>query len=534
MRRVRLVGDFTRVPALLLRAVEIGLVLSFVAVIAIPPPLPTLVVVGVVAYLVAVMSYDSWAFIREARYTRGVTRRRMQAAALASLAVVLALVCAGFASVLPGLSWIWDELSAVLGLASAIGYFVAFAPPTWLRRAWQEPEVRALLAQAVRLAGQASVADIIRDLEQATADAFGAPRALIALFDADARSLRVDGHELPPALAGAWRQQRASLIQTDFSAIETGQLQALADLDARAALSAPISTNTRQIGELIVLAPRSPLFANSDLELIELFANQAAVIFESKALIDQSAEVRAREEAARLKEDFLSSAAHDLKTPLTGIVTQAQVLQRRAQRDPSAPADRVGLDRLLEQSHRLKDLVLKLLDVSRLEHGSLIGERVHEDLGELVQHLAAQERARWKRVNIVAEPSVTALVDTPRFEQVITNLVENALKYSSPPSPVRVEIRHEGDDARVSVHDQGIGIPIEDQAFVFERFHRARNVDDRRFAGMGLGLYIARGIVEQHGGRMWVESSAGHGSTFHVSLPACTAEVAAPETAPDR
>jgi signal transduction histidine kinase len=73
--------------------------------------------------------------------------------------------------------------------------------------------------------------------------------------------------------------------------------------------------------------------------------------------------------------------------------------------------------------------------------------------------------------------------------------------------------------ARLSVHDEGIGVPVEDQPLIFERFHRARNVDDRRYAGMGLGLYIARGIVEQHGGEIWIESTPGHGSTFHVAVP---------------
>src|SRR5205807_4179516 len=136
------------------------------------------------------------------------------------------------------------------------------------------------------------------------------------------------------------------------------------------------------------------------------------------ALIDEAAHVRAREEATRLKEDFLSSAAHDLKTPLTGVVTQAQVLQRRAERDPAAPADRVGLNRLLEQSQRLKKLVLELLDVSRLEQGSLIGEREEVDLAALVQALAKHEAKRWKQVRVEALKPVVVAVDPPRFEQV--------------------------------------------------------------------------------------------------------------------
>ncbi|HEY0582141.1 MAG TPA: sensor histidine kinase, partial [Chloroflexota bacterium] len=118
-----------------------------------------------------------------------------------------------------------------------------------------------------------------------------------------------------------------------------------------------------------------------------------------------------------------------------------------------------------------------------------------------------------------SQPAVAAL-DVVRFEQVLTNLIENALKYSPHDAPVHVRVWNEANEVLLSVEDRGIGIPFDDQPLVFDRFHRARNVDDRRFAGMGLGLYIARGIVEQHDGRMWVNSTPGQGSTFFVALPA--------------
>ena len=255
---------------------------------------------------------------------------------------------------------------------------------------------------------------------------------------------------------------------------------------------------------------------------------------ENRLLVDEAAQVRAREEATRLKEDFLSSAAHDLKTPLTGIVTQAQIMRRRAQRDPSAPPDPAGLERLLEQSQRLKSLVLELLDVSRLEHGSLIGERQQVELAALVRSVIQREAALWKRVKLRADSSVVAELDAPRFEQALINLVENALKYSQPPLPVIVEVWCDDGEARLSVRDEGIGIPAHDQPLVFERFHRARNVDDRRFAGMGLGLYIARGIIEQHGGRIWVESTPGVGSTFFVALPVLDAVAEPADTASEQ
>jgi signal transduction histidine kinase len=376
--------------------------------------------------------------------------------------------------------------------------------------------------------------EIVRGLERGAADTFGAPTARVALWDADTHRLQIasdGGAELPSMLARAWVEQRPTLV-SDIANGDGDDTSASRTYGAQAALSAPISAYGNRMGVLVVFAPRSPLFANSDLELIRLLADQSAVILESKALVDKAAQVRAREEAARLKEDFLSSAAHDLKTPLTGIVTQAQVLRRRAERDPAAPADRAGLDRLLEQSQRLKRLVLELLDVTRLEYGSLIGEREEVDLTSLVQTLAAHDAVRWRSVQVETDAPVIVTIDPPRFEQVVTNLVENALKYSPSQAPVLVKVWRENGDARLSVRDKGIGIPTEDQPLVFERFHRARNVDDRRFAGMGLGLYIARGIVEQHGGRIWVESAPGVGSTFSVALPALDPEVADPKITP--
>ena len=518
---LRLVRDFAHVPRLVMLAVEVGMLASIAAVVLTPRPLSVELVLGLVVYLVLVIAYDAWAFTRHAWRTRGVTRRRMQAAASGSLCLDLVLVVAGVGVAVPSLPPAWNELGAALGLASGACYFVAFAPPTWLRRAWQEPEVVAFLTSVTSLARLPDIRDVVQELEHGAAAALGAPAARIALWHADTRRLQVfsDGKRVPlPYLPRAWLEQRATLVVS--AAEQAPPDAALFDAHgARTVISAPITAYGKRLGLLSVYAPQAPVFANSDLELIQLLADQAAVALENRALIDEAAQVRAREEATRLKEDFLSSAAHDLKTPLTGIVTQAQVLRRRAERDPAAPPDRLGLDRLLEQSHRLKTLVLELLDVSRLEHGSLIGERQEVDLAALVRALIRQNATLWNRVHLHAEDPVLASVDVPRFEQVVSNLVENALKYSPHQEPVSVTIWREPGNARLSVRDEGIGIPSEDQALVFERFHRARNVDDRRFAGMGLGLYIARGIVEQHGGKIWVESAPGMGSTFQVAVP---------------
>lgn len=550
---LRLVADFSDVPTVLMRACGIGLLISVVLIVAVPAPLPPLVVLLLVGYFVVVISYDTWAFAREARHTTGVTRRRMQAVAAGSAAIGLILLLAGIGVVLPDWAVRVSEASIIAGLASGIFYFIGFAPPTWLRRAWQEPELRLFLSRAASLPRLPDTLSIVRELEQGAASSVGAPSASIGLWDANDARLHffysppvrplpepatAADDERPPVVlddqswavdptrhAGvgqAFIEQRPILIADTLRA-DPANAPLYEAYNSRSSLVAPISAGEKRIGVLAVNAPRAPVFANSDLELVQLLADQAAVVLEARGLLEEAARVHAREEAARLKDDFLSSAAHDLKTPLTGLVTQAQLLQRRAERNPGAPVDRVGLDRLVEQVMRLRDLVLELLDVSRLEQGGLIGEREVADLGELVRTTVKREGARWKRVEVETERSVYANVDVFRVEQVLTNLVENGLKYSSPSGRIWVRVWHEANEARLSVRDEGIGIPIEDQPLVFERFHRARNVDDRRFAGMGLGLYIARGIVEEHGGRIRVISALGEGSTFEVALPAAPA-----------
>ncbi len=284
-------------------------------------------------------------------------------------------------------------------------------------------------------------------------------------------------------------------------------------------IAAPITAGERRLGVLVLFAERPPIFAVSDRELSQLLADQAAVILESRALIDHASRVRAREEATRLKEDFLSAAAHDLKTPLTTVVAQAQFLERKATRDPSAPSDLQGLQRIVRESQRLATLVTDLLDAARMEQGKLVADREPVDLGALVGEVVARQHPGPHATELDVRGAIVGDYDRRRIEQLVENLVENAKKYSPEATPVSVAIWQEDGEAHISVRDRGIGIPPADLPKIFERFSRASNVDDRKFHGMGLGLYICRGIVEEHGGRIWAESEIGKGSTFHVALP---------------
>ena len=524
---LRLVDDFSDVPFVVKRLAEIGLFLSAVAFIATEGTLPPPILLAVVLYFAALSLYCAVAFVRASRGSAGVTKRRLQAVALGTLLLGVAILVAGLAPLLPpSIAGLPGGLTQVLALASAIGYFVGFAPPQVLRRAWQEPELRAFLRRAASLPRLPDTPSIVRALQDGAGSTLGA-RATIGLFDPETNTLKFhDPHGVLPNEIGrseylAWRvfETRQAEYFSDAARAHPALASSYRAHGVRSLLIAPISAADQRLGVLEAYTDHEPVFSEDDLDVVRLLADQAAVILESRALIDEAARVRAHEEAARLKEDFISAAAHDLKTPLTTLVAQAQFLERRAETQPTAPADLPGLRRIVREAKRLSALVLELLDASRLEQGKLVGEREPVDLVELARDVARHDTYQGRRIKISAGGPVVGSYDPRRIGQVLENLVENAVKYSPDESEIQIDLAQRDGQAYVDVTDQGIGIPPGDLPQIFERFHRGSNVDDRRFAGMGLGLFICKGIVEQHGGRIWVESRVGTGTTFHVVLP---------------
>ena len=527
---LRLVDDFSDVHPAVKRLAETGLLGSALAFLATEGTLPPPILLAIVLYFAALSTYCAVAFVRAAGRSAGVTRRRLQAVAAGTLLLGVAILVAGAAPLLPlSLTGLPSGATQVLALASALAYFIGFAPPQVLRRAWQEPELRRFLRRAASLPRLPDTASIVRALQDGAASTLGA-RATIGLFDEHANVLRFqDPHGVLPNEVGpsefiAWRvfaSQRAEYV-ADAARAHPELASAYHAHGVRSLLIAPISAADHRVGALEAYTDHQPVFSEDDLDLVRLLADQAAVILESRALIDEAARVRAHEQAARLKDDFLSAAAHDLKTPLTTLVAQAQFLERRAVMEPAAPADLPGIQRIVREARRLSSLVLELLDAARLEQGKLVGEREPVDLVELARDVAARDSYQGRRISLTADAPVVGSYDPRRIGQVLENLVENAVKYSPDGSEVRIGVKQLDGRALINVSDRGIGIPPEDLPQIFERFHRASNVDDKRFAGMGLGLFICKGIVEQHGGRIWVESRQGGGSTFHVDLPVGT------------
>ena len=300
-------------------------------------------------------------------------------------------------------------------------------------------------------------------------------------------------------------------------------------------------TGSGRLEEVYINFVYQPLFApdNSTVEGIFVHA------------VEVTEQVLARkqvEELSRLKDEFLTVASHDLRTPVTSIKGYVQLLQRNFLRQQQAQLSRATTDpaalesdtkffenslRLVttvsNQINRLNELINRLLDFSRIVEGQLSLQFTPQaDLVKLVQETVANLGMTTEDHRIIMQPPPPALARLPvnydeaRLEQVLNNLIGNAIKYSPSGSQVTVGLEPPApgqNEVIIWVRDEGHGISQEEQKHLFERFYRVRNRPITDKSGLGLGLYISAEIVKQHGGRIWVESETGKGSTFYVALP---------------
>ncbi len=233
-------------------------------------------------------------------------------------------------------------------------------------------------------------------------------------------------------------------------------------------------------------------------------------------------DISALKELDRLKDEFLSIAAHELRTPLTSIKGYSQLLQRRARTLPAGEDWSVALDTIESQVNKMVSLVGRLLDVSRIQSNCLELEIESVDLVQTAMGAVAEAQISTKNHRLSFSTEQRTIVgrwDRQRISEVIADLVRNAIQYSPDGGRVEVRIQRQHGTVTLSVEDEGIGIAPEALPHVFERSYRSSAALRHHYQGLGLGLYISNGIVERHGGRMWVESEVGKGSTFYFSLP---------------
>jgi signal transduction histidine kinase len=254
----------------------------------------------------------------------------------------------------------------------------------------------------------------------------------------------------------------------------------------------------------------------ADLLCVQLLINDAidgAIRLGLDAIVDHVEELR---------EDFLATTVHDVKNPITTIRAAVQLsLRLLDQPDIDANRLRTQLDRVVSVADSMTDLLNRLSEASRVALGRIDLQPEETDLVALARDVVARlPDTEANRIQIEAPPECGGFWDPTRLSQLLINLIANALKYSAEPHPVTVTIAGDEDTAEIHVRDEGVGILAEDIPLLFNRYQRARASGDRSADGLGLGLYLCRGIVEAHGGRIRAESAGrDQGTTMVVTLP---------------
>lgn len=292
-------------------------------------------------------------------------------------------------------------------------------------------------------------------------------------------------------------------------------------------LHAPLRSRGKVMGALHFMTTRQSqrLLTEKDTAFLSELANRAATALDNARLYQNT------EDALRSRDEFFSIASHELKTPMTSLKLQLQMMRRSIDRQPTGDNKEIVFRSKLEQAdrqtNRLVKLVDNLLDVSRIRNQRFGLDLSEFDLSQLTQEtiarMADQAQTTGSQLRSTIEPSIVGTWDKLRVEQAITNLVSNAIKYGRG-NPIDIVLQRSAQGVTLSVHDQGIGIPTIDQARIFARFERA--VSERDFAGLGLGLYITSQIVQAHNGSIRVESTPDVGSSFVLELPLRTRETA--------
>jgi signal transduction histidine kinase len=292
----------------------------------------------------------------------------------------------------------------------------------------------------------------------------------------------------------------------------------LRELGPTSSMIVPLLARGQLLGTIAFATTRAERrFGPADLALAEELARRVAVAIDNARLF------AAAQAAIGLREEFLGIAAHELKTPLTTVKGYVQMAVRLVGRPALDRKRLVEVQAALEhQVSRMEGLVIDLLDIARIQRGELELRLGPVDLVELARQVVdrfehAPERTPRHRLVLEAAGAVRGHWDADRLDQVLTNLVSNALKYSPDGGEVRVRAERCDGQAVVTVRDEGLGIAVDEQAGLFQPF--ARGSAARGIRGTGLGLYIAAQIIARHGGTITVASEPGAGATFTVRLP---------------
>lgn len=357
----------------------------------------------------------------------------------------------------------------------------------------------------------------------------------------ECRIAGVHGLELPPRQEGAPHYFNAERLfglppfeqrpvrRVAGGPSESFELPAIGQLRFSSMLAVPMVAEGQSIGVLVGLDKEGG-FSAADENLLALYASQAAIAVRNSQLFEHTKTLD------RLKSEFVAVVSHEIRTPLTSVKGAVELLA-----DVRYFPNNEQQTKLLSIAHanaeRLLVLINDILDFSKLESASLPMSLERSALEPVVEQATNNLRTlieeRRIQLDITIAPALPDLfIDSSRVAQVFTNLLSNAIKFSPPGGRVAIEVQPVNGEARVSVGDSGEGIAAEDLPKLFRKFTQVDSSATRKAGGTGLGLVICKGIVEQHGGKIWVESTPGEGSTFFFTLPFADRAVA-PAARPD-
>jgi signal transduction histidine kinase len=522
---LRLVSRFRRLPTGLMVAAAVLFVASAAPVVLLERPLPSWALWFAVGAFAATELVAAVCFALEGTERAGAARIRLHVAALATALFAAALIFVPLRT---------DPAPAVLALLSAVGYVAAFMPPRQVRSMWAMAAAHMYGRQLLSGSQQPSATEVWRR--------FAA--AIHELTESDAVVVLTrtsDGETTTLTAAGIELGQAAVREPVDFTVMNRLVRQRrvnaecpiestlAAAVDARFATLVPLPPPYAGMSENVamLLSQHRSLFSGDDLEVIRDLGRQAALLagraesaYEQRRLARELGEtVETLHVANQAKSDLLARVSHEFRTPLTAIIGYSALLRRSLDAgDPSLA--QTGPERIHSAGVHLLALVEEVLDLAQMDAGHFDLHVEEVELAALVDRAVDEIRplATRKRLSVWCDvPAGTLPVDPDRMRQVLFNLLSNAVKFTPAGGTVRVTAELDDDKARISVADNGIGVPLDDQARVFEEFSQV--ADHGPHEGSGLGLSIVRRLVAAHGGHTELESAPGEGSRFIVTLP---------------
>jgi signal transduction histidine kinase len=533
----RLVGYFRPVPTFIYRVGLAGMVASWGMVIFLGTPLPVPASLAIVAYFALIDGYAVMAFIRAAFSSAGVTRNRLRFAAAGSALLILALVFAGIRVALPDLFPVLFPYIQLFAMLSALAYYLGFAPPRWLRQAWQLGELRTYLRRVQKIGGDSPKSEILAELYDAVSRAMGTPAVVKVLWDEESEKLVLHKSSHSPTstdlyfegvVQRAWRERTPLVVQRK-DGLDPQDVRLLESFRAGTLLLVPIATSERALGVLLVFLEYGSLFVEDDLDLLNIFAQQTAFILENNVMLEElqrhtedlEAKVQERTVALqRSNEDlrrFAYIASHDLQEPLRTVSSYLQLVESRYS-DKLDDDGQEFINFAVEGAARMKDLIDDILTYSRVE--AQPGNFTLIDSGKVLDKTRQllEVSINETKATITNDPLPQIKADEQLITQLFQNLIGNAIKYRSEKHPeIHVRANCENGEWVFSVRDNGIGIDSQYRERIFVLFQRLHNRS--QYPGTGIGLAVCKKAVEQHGGRIWVESEVGKGSTFYFTIP---------------